>query len=210
MNQKSPYELIIAEKLQSIPIPDMADQIWSRVKLQLDVDMPTDDGQDPPTGGQAPPGPGFYLGGFSLLILAAILVFLNTKPSPSKPDPVQTIEAPALTPKLEPQPVVPGSRGPDNISTQSKAVIQDREVFPATTGIIDSAGLAGTGIPNAEMGDSLVTDEVPGNNSVLQIETASPNVVTDSSAVLPKKKRGVPGITESDYRIVPKKNEQQP
>lgn len=210
MNQKTPYELIIAEKLQSIPIPDMADQIWSRVKFQLDIDMPADDDQDPQGGGQSPPGTGFYPGGISLLILAAILIFFNDKPILSQSDPAQSIVAPAQAPKPESQPVSPVSRGPAANNTQSKAVIQHREVMPVTTRNIDSAGLSGRGTPYAEVPDSLVTDAVPGNNSVLQIETASPNVVTDSSAVFPKKKRGVPGITDSDYRIVPKNNEQQP
>lgn len=210
MNQKTPYELIIAEKLQSIPIPDMADQIWSRVKFQLDIDMPTDDDQDPQGGGQTPPGTGFYLGGIGLLVLAAILLFLNNKPNPSNSDPAQTIVAPALAPKQESQPVAPVSRGPSGNIPQSKAVIQDREFMPMPTGIVDSAGLAGRENPIAEVPDSLVIESVPGNNSVVQIEAASPNVITDSSAGSPKKKRGVPGITESDYRIVPKKNEQHP
>lgn len=210
MNQKTPYELIIAEKLQNIPIPDMADQIWSRVKLQLDVDMPADDGGDPPGGEQTPPGPGFYLGGFRLLILAAILVFLNTKPIPSTSDPAQPVVAPALAPKQESQPVTPVSRGPAGDNTQPNAVIQDREDIPLTTGNIDSAGLADRSTPNDEIQDSVVTDAVPGNNSVLQNEPPSRDVVPDSSLLPPKKKRGVPGITESDYRIVPKKNEQQP
>ena len=44
MDQRLPYEQLIGAKLQSLSIPDMEDMIWARVKAQLDIDMPTDDG----------------------------------------------------------------------------------------------------------------------------------------------------------------------
>ena len=40
MDQRLQYEELIAGKLQQLPVPDMQDQIWERIKFQLDLDMP--------------------------------------------------------------------------------------------------------------------------------------------------------------------------
>ena len=44
MDERLKYEQLIGEKLHNLPIPDMQDTIWARVKAQLDIDLPTDDG----------------------------------------------------------------------------------------------------------------------------------------------------------------------
>ena len=42
MNNTTPYEKLIAAKLEEMPVPDMVDSIWASIDMQLDavVDTP--------------------------------------------------------------------------------------------------------------------------------------------------------------------------
>ena len=44
MRNKETYELTITSKLEALPLPNLEDAIWSRIEAQLDIDLPTDDG----------------------------------------------------------------------------------------------------------------------------------------------------------------------
>jgi hypothetical protein len=80
MTPKTTYELTITEKLQHLPLPDLEDAIWARVKNQLDHDLPTDDGGD--SGPDLPPaavaGCGVPGSLALLLFLLPIFYFLKT------------------------------------------------------------------------------------------------------------------------------------
>ena len=95
MDHKQAYEQIIAGKLNALPLPDMADAIWSRIETQLDIDLPEDDG-----GGNnpAPPSGGSWLGraGLFVFIAAFVTIFLiykNNKKTEALPQPGQTTQA---------------------------------------------------------------------------------------------------------------------
>ncbi|HEY1113515.1 MAG TPA: hypothetical protein VGE66_08130, partial [Chitinophagaceae bacterium] len=83
MNQKTPYELQIADKLQQLPLPDLQDAIWARIERTLDIDMPSDDGGG--GGDDSPPDtPWWGSGGigaftFSMVFVAALTTFIIYK-----------------------------------------------------------------------------------------------------------------------------------
>ena len=75
MDQRLPYEQLIGAKLQGLSIPDMEDMIWARVKAQLDIDMPTDDGDGGDDGPQSPTAPAPILWGLTHRTGRRILIF---------------------------------------------------------------------------------------------------------------------------------------
>jgi hypothetical protein len=83
MNERLKYEQLIGGKLQGLPVPDMADAIWSRIEAQLDIDLPTDDG-----GGGSPltppSGPTIIGWGLSVFIIAVVTAFFLFKNKPEK------------------------------------------------------------------------------------------------------------------------------
>jgi hypothetical protein len=117
MDQRLRYEQLISEKLESLPIPDMADAIWARIEAQLDIDLPTDEGGG--TTPDAPSGPGMMGWGLSVVIIALITAFLINKNKPDLKDSNTKLPAtqneqttPALAPGTGPPP-------PDNSRTFS-------------------------------------------------------------------------------------------
>lgn len=202
MDQRLPYEQLISAKLQGLSIPDMEDMIWARVKAQLDIDMPTDDGDGDggDDGPQSPAAPAPIRWGLTVMIIALVAAFLffknkttitdnnpalpiitqpaaqpsNEATGPPASDPIPT--PPPLIPQLTPTPV--GS----SVDTTS---VQPDLAIPVTTGI-DSA--------NINKPDSIFAQAEP------------PPVKTDT--IPPKKKgKGVSGLKDDDYRIVPKNKE---
>jgi hypothetical protein len=186
LNSNTPYEVTIAQKLQQIPVPDMADAIWVRVERQLDIDMPTDDGsQAPPS---SPPGSG-WIGGAALALFVAALVFViikREKVTPAVIMPQQnntTISAPGS-----------GTSGSNKEVQNNAPVILTPGATPNKPPDLVAAPAAGA--------DSLLSNlplrDTPQANTVL---LPQPQVFTDS--VKPKPGRGVRGISDGDYRIVP-------
>jgi hypothetical protein len=64
MNEHSSYDQLIAQKLAELPVPDMADAIWSRIDAQLKNDPPGGRGSKP-------------FGGAELIIIGTIIVFIT-------------------------------------------------------------------------------------------------------------------------------------
>src|SRR5215203_425931 len=83
MNERLTYEQLIGGKLQSLPVPDMADAIWSRIEAQLDIDLPTDDGEDG-SSPQPPSGPTIIEWGLSVVVITLVTVFFIFKNEPAK------------------------------------------------------------------------------------------------------------------------------
>ena len=198
MPQQERYEIIITSKLDALPIPDMADAIWTRIERQLDIDMPSDEGGDTPQ----PPGPwggGGMIAGAGLLVFAGALLTFFYFQKPETQNSFQT------TPKqniiAQPDTTVAGS----NTATDRKVQSNSTPFLSNNTGITypaqDSAGL----IPVVSM-PALFTNA---DSTLQQTTTAQPQVITpaetrtDSST---KKRRGVQGINDNDYRIIPKKD----
>lgn len=197
MNEKQPYEILITEKLQAIPVPDMVDMIWARIEEKLDTDMPTDDGDNPAPAGP-PPVTKFIIGaGITAVVVALLTLFLNPekKSAITPTHPTNTLP-PTIS---EPSKPAPSQSPPLNPRNQS--------ILPAPT---DSNRLTA-----ADFIDSIVS------SPAVQLPTA----VADSTSrnvpaiVLPpvqsqpqqkdsiKKPRGVQGISDDDYRIEPKRKD---
>jgi hypothetical protein len=201
MNQKATYELTITEKLEQLTAPDMVDAIWARIELQLDIDLPTDDG---PTNPPAAPtsGPRKWINrGFIIAAVAIVLIyFFNNRKQAITSNDQPTITAPVTTPNNNESPVRNNSPGTNNANTP-----QNNSSAPTTSS---------TGLPVDSSATVPVTFPVqlpPDSNTV---QTNAPQVV-NPPLVIPqkntppdstKKGRGVKGITDSDYRIVPKKD----
>ncbi len=195
MDQKAAYEITIAEKLEQLTVPDVVDAIWARIETQLDIDMPPDDG---PTGGKSPSGGGSWrIAGVFVFVaaLVATLYFTNRKPTNNNPDKV--IESPATITnpgntfdKPPPRTVTP---------VQQFAPATDKDVLTNSPLLVDSS------IDRAPDQQSiLVPDSRPDSLAVSPPLAPPVFFPTDTTG---KKRRGVQGITDDDYRIVPKKKD---
>jgi hypothetical protein len=193
MDERLQYEQLIGSKLQGLPIPDMQDAIWARVKAQLDIDLPT---SDPDEGSlpQPPKGPGSIGWGLSVVIIALVSTFLILKNKPRVKDDTNN---PATTEQTN-SPAVQNTGPPDSkqSTTRKTAPSADSNSASAPAFVIDSATKGDvTAIDNLSMDSAKSKTE---NN--LQI---TPAEMRDSTAPL-KKGKGMKGLNDSDYRIVPK------
>lgn len=200
MNQKATYELTITEKLEQLTAPDMVDAIWARIEAQLDIDLPTDDGPSNPT--PAPTtGPGKWLNrGFMLAAVAVVLIyFFNNRKQTTTSNDQPTISTPVTTPNNNDNPVRNNSPG----TTNTIAPVTNTTV-PAnsSTGLpVDSNSIAPVTLPVQQPDSNKVTTNAA--------PVFTPPVVSPPKTNAPdstKKGRGVKGITDADYKIVPKKD----
>lgn len=201
MNQKTTYEQLITEKLEGLPVPDMADAIWARIETQLDIDMPTDDGgTDPeprnPSGGGWVGGTGLFV--FVVALVTIFLINKNQKKRAQSKSPVQ-IEQKA-----------------NNVQTSDTIQkVPDRSTpfesnMPQATAPGVSVGITPPASGNAVNKDTtalyppMVTTVDPRKpDTVRNVVTVTPPPGSKQDSVKPKRTRGVPGITNDDYRIVP-------
>ena len=192
MDQKATYEITIAEKLEQLNVPDMVDAIWARIETQLDIDMPPDDA---PAGGQSPTGGGSWrIAGIIVFVaaLVATLYFTNRKPTNNNQD--KNIESPATI------------TNPGNTFDKPppRTVTPVRQFAPATNGdaLTNSPLLIDSSI------DPAPDQQVPESrtDSLAVIPPVAPPVFVPGDTI-GKKRRGVQGITDDDYRIVPKKKD---
>lgn len=215
MNQNSPYDQIIAAKLEQLPpLPAMADEIWLRISVRLDEDMPTDDedfgadepGDGPLTNSPVAPADSSWKGWSILLLMGGIsllLVFRTgrfgplNEPAKDAPKnyrllPPETVEPP----RVDEQKELP--MGPANAPAQPEvtqpvkagpdSILKNRENPP---------GLA----------DSLAT--LPAVDSVEASELNQPSrevpaKINQDSTAGRKRPSGVKGLNSDDYRIIPK------
>lgn len=196
MNERLPFEQLIGQKLQSLPVPDMQDAIWARVKAQLDIDLPSDDGD----GGDAPPsppGPGLIGWGLSVVIIALVTTLFLLQ---NKPQTKDTIDTNTTTEQFLPP--AEQSTGPPQPSTNTKlkttapAPSGEAAVTPAVE--TDSVAQQDVGLVLPGAADSVHTNLPPPSVSFVPPKTDTLPPV--------KKGRGVKGLKDEDYRIVPKKD----
>lgn len=194
MNQKAQYEITIAEKLEHLTVPDMVDAIWSRIETQLDIDLPTDDGpseppSNPPAGGGSWVSPALFI---AFTVFITTLYFTNRKKPDIVPAQPGIENSPALITPSGSNPVNP-SGPPGNDVTPRRN--QPGSVTPGMPFFDSLANLAGgLQVP--------VTDSNLNKGGIIQPTSIAPLVINppDSSK---KKPRGVKGITDDDYRVVP-------
>ncbi len=192
MIKKQTYEVTITSKLEALPIPDMADAIWTRIEAQLDIDLPTNDGggNNPPSG---PTGFGWYGGAGLIVIAAAIITFLSVKKDDQKTETTVDKVNPSKVDSTETRALAP-AKNPDSKSTATA---------PFDIGIVDSSVVVPT--------DSAIFVHEPAlppiKDSVILGNDQPKNYFLSKDSTPPKKLRGVRGITDSDYRIVPKQKD---
>lgn len=192
MNEQPLYEQQIASKLEQLPLPDMADAIWLRIKDQLDTDMPT--------GGHTPPPPirprstaRGKLGLLSIIIASIVLIYLiapkKQKHAPA-PDPIPADTSSVfIAPTIQP----PGPRLPEKRKEPVRSLPIQRQ---------DSAAPILPIPPSPVPQDSIViTPPVLPPPAITR-----PAPVKTDSVPAKKKPRGVQGISDSSYKIVPKNN----
>jgi hypothetical protein len=191
MNDKTTYEITITEKLQQLPLPNLEDAIWARVKAQLDLDLPTDDGgnggPDAPAGSGSTWGAGVFL--FVAAIVAVFLLHKNETQQPSPAAPVQnstTISSPAQ------QPAADSTQTRRGVSTSPAQTIRpgDQPVSAALSPPGDSVSIAPLPVLPSVDSQQRTTLVLP------------PPILADTTRPKPKTK-GVRGLTDADYRIVP-------
>lgn len=110
------YEQLIAERLDGITIPDMADVIWVRIESALDVELPV---SEPP----ATPDSSFFnnravwliSAGILAIIITIFLLLRNWEPAPAPPRDLPRHSAPTRQPDstlkqdYKPPPAIPRS-----------------------------------------------------------------------------------------------------
>src|SRR5215218_384107 len=190
MSQKKAYEQTITGKLEALSLPDAADTIWARIEFQLDIDMPTGDGGD---NGLASPSGGSWIGrgGLFIFVLGFVTIFLvsnnNKKQSITKTNPVETKTSP----------------GTNNLNATNnerhnltRLPIQPKRTSSSVKAAINKVDDTPSAIPitiEPAAGDILPQDAV----------IKPPPLLVVDSAQQKRKKKGVSGITDNDYRIVP-------
>ena len=198
MNQKTTYEVILTEKLQQLPLPDMEDAIWARVRAQLDLDMPADDTSDPTP--DAPSGGGWYWSAGSFIFLAALIAsFLLTKKT----------ENPPAAGTAAPVPTTPAMQENSKADSQQAAPVLNPLPPPGlqTGNPPDSPVRAGIASPVSDSIALQPTLRLPQADSLQQTTLVLPSPVRRDTLPPKKRQRGVGGITDNDYRIVPAKKD---
>jgi hypothetical protein len=196
MEQRPAYEITIAGKLDRLPVPDMADAIWARIERQLDIDLPTNDGGNGPAPSK-PSGPGAMGWGLSALLVALVTTFFLLKKEPQTPTPSIQPSAPAIEQTTQPTQNSTGSPPPaDNTKTVRNTVRQEtapvkRAVPPSADPVVQQ--------PVVSTAPLKGPDSV---NTIANAPAASAPAAKDSVQT-GRKKRGVQGLTNDDYRIVP-------
>jgi hypothetical protein len=197
MEHRPAYEQLISGKLELLPVPDMADAIWARIERQLDIDLPTDGGNNGPVPTK-PSGPGALGWGLSIFVVALITAFLLYKKEPQTGKPANQ-NLPAATEQIQQPaqnttaPPLPG-RTTGTTNTEVRKEPANQPLNPAPDSIVQQPVVSAP----LHAPDSVKT--LPAE-PLVKAPTAADSVQTS------RKKRGVSGITDADYRIVPTKKD---
>jgi len=186
MSQSTTYEQLIAQKLQELAVPDQADAIWATIEQQLNIEMPVN---GPGSGGLN--NPGWGLGGGTLLTLfiaALTYIFISRQDLETERN---VIDKPASIQYQKP--------------AKSREDTLNQMVFPAEVKKDQPALIPGPGNKKEQ--------EVPALNE--EPTVPAPKAAEVPAVVLPKadtvvagkKTRGVKGISDADYRLVPSRKD---
>jgi hypothetical protein len=197
MNQKLTYEQTIAGKLEILPLPDMEAAIWKRIEFQLDIDMPSEGDVDATQPPRLPkPGP-LMLGAISIVFLTALLVYsILTKEQTTTKKITHPTTAPFIVPKKEDTDPPPFGKKVQQPSQSMKTGITP------TLRQLDSNSYAQPTIIPPDS-NALIKDR----GDVIIIPPAAAKKDSEPNI---KKKKGVSGLTDEDYRIEPRKKDSLP
>lgn len=210
MNQPATYEQLIAAKLQELSAPAKIDAIWARIEQQLDVEMPTDEPGSSNTGGSS--NPGFYFPGSKLLyvfLAAAAGIYFLARPYAIQNQASETnsnnhfkLTDTGKTIKNTGQ--LPGRE----IIFTDKADMPDSKKKDQSDAIIPAAADEAQPEITVQEPESMMMQPAVSLPITTDIKKQVPPVITTDS--IPKKGRGVKGITTNDYKIAPVKKDNQP
>lgn len=200
MNQKTTYEITIADKLGQLHAPDMREAIWSRIEAELDLDLP---GDDNPSGPEQPKSPDWTsftrrFGTFAVIVAVVTVFFINKqqdKPainrddSPAAIETIQPAPGSGESPPGEPAAGTAGPRQEVNSSEASPTPVSDSFINIAA----DQPAIF-----NDTTTPAPLVSTPPEKQPVI-----IPPIKQDT---VPKKSKGFKGITDSDYRISLKKD----
>lgn len=194
MNERKAYEQTIKGKLEAIPLPDMENAIWTRIETQLDIDMPTDDSEGDAPSPNNPSGFGWIGGaGIIIFVVALISIFItnNKTNTESSPTPTETSITPSDTVTPSITPTINQDDDPLVVSPSNSL-----SASPIDTSNASAPNLAPPFVAPVADDTTPAVSRAPDTNLILPDSTA------------PKKKgRGVQGINDDDYRIVPAKRD---
>ena len=195
MNNKQAYEITITSKLEALPLPDMEDAIWSRIEAQLDIDLPTDDGGGGTSAPKSPINFGWF-GGAGLFCITAVLISLFTltqskdreRSESTTSEEIKTGRVDSTSADASP-PTTPPRKPPNTVSSNTTSNDANNAIVP-----LDSNATTNLPLPSLTRDSSQV--QLPPPVAIVPQKDTTP----------PKRSRGVKGISDSDYRIVPKKD----
>jgi len=197
MSQPTTYEQLIARKLQDLSAPEQADAIWSTIEHQLNIEMPVNG-----SGSGGLDNPGWWIGGgslFTIFVAALTYIFVSKQNLETERN---LNETPAPTHYQQPIKTTKDS------TSQSLLPLKTRSKQP------EAASPAGE--IKEELRDSSSTISIPQSlPAPAVIQDAATSLPPADSVVTRKKPRGVRGINDADYRLVPapknnKKSNDQP
>ncbi len=216
MNEITPYEQLIAEKLHQVPVPDMADGIWSSIEMQLDAPADVPDGSDgsgapdvPNAPAQGPVSIFKGIGWYGLAGIVAVVVLLwwyFGHKAPEKHERPSVVPPAVERPSVVPAPVESPPAPVEDSHTTDKP--GKKKIVPVAPDEVKKDTVLFRGVPK----DSVRVDSGARQN-LLPAKTDSSSLqknripISDDDPgyaplpVRPKKPKGVKGITSDDYKI---------
>lgn len=199
MNVKTPYEIIIATKLeQELPVPDMSDAIWARIEMQL-PDVPSAEAD-------APAGPDMIAGaaitGKSLAIVIGCVVSLlvlffvlknKIKNEKKLRTPASTELPNKVTEIPPPTAIVPAKINAAGTTTLKKINTKEENLLPPAEALIlrkDSATMRPPAMPERDPYSTIIT---------LPNKRNRPDSLMDAPVL--KRPRGIPLSNNDSYKI---------
>lgn len=191
MNKNTPYEKLIAEKLDQVSLPEMADDIWSRIETQLDTLEQTPDTNDnagAKTNNRLKGKRWYGISGAVIITAAAWWYTANKSPVPGKVSPAPEIITPAET--------IADSSDMEIKPLEKKKTLQLKKdtvsiIGPLQTPLLQDSGTIEIAIPPAPTIDS----------PVKHVERVFETIDTMMEKQRFRKPRGVKGLTDDDYKI---------
>lgn len=187
VNTTTPYENLIAAKLEQIPVPDMADSIWNSIEMQLDA-VPDAPAEKPSLKYR---GKGWY--GFAAIMVVVTLLFWYYHHKNNAPEKITPLKPLPATEK--PSPVTDSNTLINNIEEKNTPPLNIKKE---------------TLLPNDTLNTATIADSISTQNTApIKIDssalpkTKDPVRIFDTVYTIPtrKKHKGVKGITQDDYRL---------
>ncbi len=205
MNQLTTYEQLMADKLQQLPVPDMADAIWASIQQRLDVEMPEDPSGSSYGGNHSLPGfqfPGRIVLYCFLAALVSVVFYLSRPRQASEDLPISSSDS--ITPATV---VVDDQKEPVPPERQPETIFKERADLPVDMFTEDKPAEKERPVSENPITETRST-EIPVKQETASIsETILPKKITSPLDSIPKKSRGVKGISSNDYRIAPVKKD---